>query len=192
MTSEHYQALTGDEFDALFDEVRKSAFRYEGLPVYAVDEEDEDLAAWRAGRAMAERSVRTDPWLTRIARQTVMDGVDWCRVRHVTSPPSWYVAFEVPGYVESQAVGERILLTERQVWDGPDFWLLDADTRHARAVIQTYGPEGEHIRNELVPPRSRLVNELERVADDLVRVATPLNQWIVEHRDELHGAGVRG
>lgn len=192
MTSEHYQALTGDEFDALFDEVRKSAFRYEGLPVYAVDEEDEDLAAWRAGRAMAERSVRTDPWLTRIARQTVMDGVDWCRVRHVTSPPSWYVAFEVPGYIESQAVGERILLTERQVWDGPDFWLLDADTRRARAVIQTYGPGGEHIRNELVPPRSRLVNELERVADDLVRVATPLNQWIVEHRDELHGAGVRG
>ena len=192
MTTEHHQALTGDEFDALFDGVLRSAFRYEGLPVYAVDEEDADLAAWRAGRAMAERSVRTDPWLTRIARQTIMDGVDWCRVRHVTSPPSWYVAWETAGYIESQAAGERILLTGRRLWDGPDFWLLDGDTRRARAVIQTYDADGRWLRNELVPTGSRLVFELERVAAELMRVATPLNQWLVEHRDELHAAGVRG
>lgn len=192
MTTEHYRALTGEEFDALFDRVTRSAFRYEGLPVYGVDEEDDDLAAWRAGRPMAERSVRTDPWLARIARQTVVDRVDWCRVRHVTSPPSWYLAWEVAGYIESQAAGERILLTGQRIWSGPDFWLLDAGTPHARAVIQTYAPDGRHIRNELAPPRSPIVAELERVVPELIAAATPLNAWLVEHRDELRAAGVGG
>lgn len=192
MTIEHDQALSADEFDALFDEVRYSAFRYEGLPVYAVDEEDEDLAAWRTGRAMAERSVRTDPWLARIALQTILSHVHWSRVRYVTSPPSWYVAWEVASYVESQAAGERILLTGEKLWDGPDFWLLDAGTPHARAVIQTYGPDGGHIRNELVPGGSQRVADLERLAPALVQAATPLNHWLVKHRDELLAAGVHG
>lgn len=193
MTTEHHQVLTGGEFDALFDGVRYSAFRYESLPVYGVDEEDDDLAAWLDGRAMAERSVRTDPWLARIARQTVVDDIDWCRVRHVTSPPSWYLAFEVPGYVESQAVGERILLTGERLWDGGDFWLLDRNTRRARAVLQHYDEDGNHIRNELVPPGSRVIRELTRVTADLIAVGEPLNGWLVRHQAELDAAaGVPG
>lgn len=192
MTGDNHQALTGPEFDALFDGLRHSAFRYEGLPVYGVDEEDDDLAAWQAGRAMAERSVRTDPWLARIARQTVVDGIEWCRVRHVSSPLSWYVAFELPGYIESQAVGERILLTGEQIWDGSDFWLLDRGTRRARAVLQSYDADGNHLGNELAPPGSRIIPELERATAALIAVGEPLNPWLVEHRHELHGIAVRG
>lgn len=190
--TERYEPLTGPQFDALFDSVRHSAFRYEGLPVYGVDEEDDDLAAWREGRPMAERSVRTDPWLARIARHTVVDGVDWSRVRHVTTPLSWYVAFEVSGYVESQAVGERILLTDQQVWGGRDFWLLDRGTRRARAVIQSYDGDGNHLGNQLAPPGSRIVAELEEVTRSLLAVGEPLNGWLVRHRAELDAvAGVR-
>ncbi len=184
--------MTDDEFNTLFDTVTRSAFRYEGLPVYAVDEEDADLVAWRSGLPMAERSVRTDPWLARIARQRIVDGIDWCRVRHVTSPPSWYVAFEVSGYVESQAAGERILLTGDRVWDGPDFWLLDAGTRRARGVLQSYGEDGSHISNEFVPAGARIIPELVRAVDVLIAAATPLNAWLMEHRSELYGAGVHG
>ncbi|MDN5930768.1 MAG: hypothetical protein L0I24_06860 [Pseudonocardia sp.] len=191
--TERYEPLTGDQFDALFNTVAVSAFRYEGLPVYGVDEEDDDLAAWRDGRAMAERSVRTDPWLARIARHTVVDDIAWCRVRHVTDPPSWYLAFEAPGYVESQAVGERILLTTERVWGGPDFWLLDRNTRRARAVIQFYDADGNHVRNELAPPGHRIIPELERATAALIAVGEPLNGWLVRHRAELDAlAGVRG
>jgi hypothetical protein len=68
--------MTPEEFNAEFDKIRKSAFRFEGLAVYDIDEEDEDLVAWQRGLAMAERSVRTSPWLARIARQTVSDEVE--------------------------------------------------------------------------------------------------------------------
>ncbi len=183
--------MTDDEFDALFDTVTRSAFRYEGLSVYAVDEEDADLVAWREGRAMAERSVRTDPWLARIARQTIVDGIDWCRVRHATSPPSWYLTWEIAGYIESQAVGERILLTGEPVWLGSDFWLFDAGTPTARGILQHFDELGAPIQQELVTDRT-LVAELEQAAERLVAAATPLNTWIVEHQDELHGTGARG
>lgn len=183
--------MTADEFNALFDTVTRSAFRYEGLPVYAVDEEDSDLIAWRAGLPMAERSVRTDAWLARIARQRIVHGIDWCRVRYVTSPPSWYVAFEISGYIESQAAGERILLIGDQMWDGPDFWLLDAGTPSARGILQSFDERGAPIEQELVTDPA-VVAELERAAERLVGVGLPLNAWLVEHRDELHGAGARG
>lgn len=184
--------MTPQEFDTLFDGVTRSAFRYEGLPVYAVDEEDADLTAWREGMPVSERSVRTDPWLARIARQTVVDGIDWCRVRYAPSPLSWYVRWEIAdGYVESQAVGERILLTDLHVWDGPDFWLLDAGTPTARAVLQRFDEHGAPVEQALVTDPG-VVAELERAAERLIDAGLSLNAWIVEHRDELHGAGVRG
>jgi hypothetical protein len=184
--------VTPDEFDALFDGVTRSAFRYEGLPVYAVDEEDADLAAWREGLPVAERSVRTDPWLARIADQTINRGVDWCRVRYAPLPLSWYLRWEIAdGYLESQAVGERILLTDQQMWSGPDFWLFDAGTPDARGVLQRFDEHGAPVAQELVTDRA-VVQTLITAADALAEVAMPLNRWIVEHRDELHGAGVRG
>lgn len=183
--------MTDDEFDALFDSVERSAFRYEGLPVYAVDEEDVDLVAWREGRAMAERSVRTDPWLRRIARQTVVHDVDWCRVRRTTSPPSWYLTWEIGAYLESQAAGERILLVDDEVWTGPDFWLLDAGAPGARAVLLHYDEHGAPTAQELVADSATVI-ELTGAAEALVRAATPLNEWVVDHRAELHAIGGGG
>lgn len=185
--------MTLDEFNALFDSITRSAFRFEGLPVYAVDEEDADLAAWRAGRPVAERSVRTDPWLARIADQTINCGIDWSRVRYVPSPLPWYVRWEIEdGYAESQAVGERIWLTgDRSAWDGPDFWLFDAGTPGAHAVLQHYDEHGAPSGFEPVIERAALAR-LEVAARALTASATPLNRWIVEHRDELHGVGAGG
>lgn len=180
--------MTDDEFDALFDTVERSAFRYEGLPAYSVDDEDSDLLAWREGRAMTERSVRTDPWLRRIARQTVLHDVDWCRVRQTTSPPSWYLAWEINSYIESQAAGERVLLTGDRIWTGPDFWLFDADGPDARAILMHYDDDGAPTGHELVRG-DPIVSELSRTAEMLIAAAVPLNRWIAEHRDELGGTG---
>ncbi len=184
--------MTPAQFDALFDTITSSAFRFEGLPLYAVDDEDADLQAWRAGAPVAERSVRTDPWLARIADQTINRGVRWSRVRHVTSPPSWYVAWEIAdGYLESQAVGEEIRLSEdRSAWDGPDFWLFDAGTDRARGVLLHYDGRGSPSGFEPVTEAARLA-ELQEAAQALAAAASPLNRWIAEHRDELDAVGAR-
>lgn len=181
--------MTPEDFDTEFDNLHTSAFRYEGLDEYAVDEEDADLLAWRHGEAMAERSVRTSPWLARMARSVIVDRVDWCRVRRVPAPISWYLRWEIGGYIESQACGERVLLTDQNA--GPDFWLFDAGTPHARAVIQHYNDHGVLQRYEkIVDPEK--VATLASVAAVLREDATPLNDWLAEHAGELQGARVAG
>lgn len=181
--------MTPEEFNRLFDEVAESAFRFEGLPEYAVDEEDPDLRAWREGLPQAERSVRTSPWLARIARQTVVDGVDWSRVRYAPSPMPWYLRWEVGGYIESQAAGERILLTsDRSAWDGPDFWLFDADRSNAHAVLMYYDECGAQAGYELVT-KDAVLARLRIAATTLIEAAAPLNWWLVENAHEIHQAG---
>lgn len=181
--------MTPDDFSRLFDTITASAFRFEGLPEYAVDEEDPDLRAWRSGLPQAERSVRTSPWLARIARQTVVDGVDWSRVRYVSTPLPWYLRWEIGGYIESQAAGERILLTaDRSAWDGPDFWLFDAGTDHAHAVLMHYDDHGTTTGYEPVTDAAALAR-LRATATALRAAAVPLNWWLVEHADEVRRAG---
>src|SRR5204862_6441467 len=97
------------------------------------------------------------------------------------------------GYLESQAAGEEILLTgDRSAWDGPDFWLFDAgpDGR-AHAVLQHYDARGAPVGFEPITERPR-VAELEAAAQALITSATPLNRWLVEHREDLRGAGIHG
>ena len=60
-------AIAGADLGACFDLFERSAFRLETLPVYAVAAEDERLRAFRLGLPRPERSVRTSPWLARIA-----------------------------------------------------------------------------------------------------------------------------
>jgi len=181
--------MTPDDFDALFDTITTSAFRFESLAVYAVDEEDSDVAAWREGRAMAERSVRTDPWLARIARQTIVDGIDWCRVRLVEHPLSWYLRFEVPGYVESQAAGERILLTDSRCgWEGGDFWLFDRGRPSAHAVLQSYDDTGSPTAFDHVTG-SPMLAQMERATARLIQSGTVLNRWMVDNDAALRDGG---
>ena len=89
-----------DEFDAWFDRFERSTFRLETLQRYAVSEEDERLRAFREGAPRPERSVRTSPWLRRIAVTTVA-GKRWQRVHIVEHPLSEYLCYEIEGYVES-------------------------------------------------------------------------------------------
>lgn len=141
--------MTGDDFNALFDAARSHVFRLEAQQTYAIPADDASLQAFRSGSARPERSVHTSPWLRRIALTTAQ-GVKWSRVRVVEHPLSEYTRWELLAYVESQAVGERIDLTDQAVTAGPDFWLFDADAPGARAVLMHYSPEGELSGRELV------------------------------------------
>jgi hypothetical protein len=170
--------VTGEEFAALFDTFQHTAFRLECLQAYDVSAEEESVRAFRDGRPRPERSVRTSPWLRRIATTTAQ-GKQWSRVRVVAYPLTEYTRYELVGYVESQAAGERILLTDAdQVGDlGPDFWLFDAGTAATRAVLMRYTPDGHVDGFDLVTDYAEL-ERLQHIQRTAEAHAVPLNEFL--------------
>lgn len=154
-------SLTAAEFAALFDGTQASVFRLEARQDYAVPSDDASLNAFRTGGPRPERSVRTSAWLRRIAVTTAA-GVDWSRVRVVAYPLTEYTRWELIGYVESQAAGERIDLTENTDITGPDFWLIDPDTPHACAVVMHYTADGDLAERELVTDADKVTELITR------------------------------
>lgn len=140
------RTVTPEEFNAVFDAFRVSAFRLETLQQYAISAEDAALRAFREGTPRPERSVRTSPWMRRIAA-TTMAGKSWSRVRLVRHPPTEYVRYELISYVESVVVGEEIRLVDLNAHPvlgdlGPDFWLFDAGEPDELAIVMRYGADG--------------------------------------------------
>lgn len=136
--------MNAGDFDALFDQFVATAFRFEGRRSYNVGgAEAERLDAYREHRPRPERSVRTSPWLARVARTTA-EGKQWRRLRVVDTPLTWYQEFQVfsGSYLESAAVGDETRLLDRTlcgvVAESPDFWLFDEQ----RAVVLDYTDEG--------------------------------------------------
>lgn len=172
--------LTPEDFNAWFDHATTSLFRLETLQAYDTTG-DVAYAAFRAGTARPERSVRTSPWVARIAR-TSLTGVTWTRVRVVTWPLTDYTRYELIGYIESQAVGDRTLLLDAgdRESHGPDFWLRDGGTNHAEAIAMHYDPDGTIRRYEVVTDPDRLA-ALHAVAVGLSEQATPLNEFLASN-----------
>jgi hypothetical protein len=169
-------------FNALFERFTRSAFRLETLPAYAVSAEDARLRAFREGAPRPERSVRTDPWLARIALTTIRDGKSWSRVHLIRHPLTEYLRFELVSYTESQAVGEQVGLVDLDehpelAESGPDFWLFDWDTDQPFATLMHYTEDGRVDRRELVTEPER-VAELDERRRQVTEVAVPLNVYL--------------
>ncbi|MBA3906733.1 MAG: hypothetical protein H0X35_08650 [Pseudonocardiales bacterium] len=171
--------MRAEEFSALFDAASHSVFRLETLQTYAVPADDASLTAFRTGTPRPERSVSTSPWLRRVAATTIA-GVAWSRVRVVEHPLTEYTRWELLAYVESQAVGEQVHMVARSdVGDlGPDFWLLDAGTPMARAVLMHYTPDGELVNRELVTDVDTVADLAARRDVALTAEAISLNAFL--------------
>jgi uncharacterized protein DUF6879 len=158
--------MTLEEFDQLFNRFTATAFHLETHQAYAVSEEDERLRAWRDGRPRPERSVRTSPWLQRIASTTIA-GKRWSRVHLIKEPLSEYLRYQLVGYVESQAVGEEIRLASINEYPelaglGPDMWLFDSGTPGAFGVQLDFDEFGHLIDIVSVDVDGVVELELER------------------------------
>ena len=132
-------------FGECFDQFRESACRLETLRRYVDD--DERFALYHAGRPLPERSVRTSPWLHRIA-ETRAAGKRWSRVYLVDGQDPERTRFKLAAYTESAAAGEEIWIANRTPALGnlrTDFWLFDAGTPSPFAAIMEYGPGGRYL-----------------------------------------------
>ena len=139
------------------------------------------MDAFRRGLPRPERSVRTSPWLARIALTTLEDGRAWQRVRIVDEPLSDYTRYELAGYVESQAAGEEIRIAPRAA-AAPlavlerDFWLFDAWEPSVHALLMVYGSGGQWL--DAVPVTDwGLLREFESEYSLALSWSIPLNEY---------------
>jgi len=172
--------VTSAEFDTLFDSFTSTVFRLETLPLYAVGgAEEARLRAFRESLPRPERSVRTSPWLARIAASTAA-GKAWSRVRIVDQPLTEYQRCQLESYRESQAVGEQIGLAARDPAGKVevDFWLFDAGTPTTHAVLMHYHPDGRLDHREAITD-SDAVAALDARRRAVEKIAVPLNAFLV-------------
>lgn len=177
--------MSPPDYSRLYDEFTHTAFRIETRQEYGIHAEDPSLAAFRNGTARPERSVRTSPWLSRIAADTIA-GKRWGRVRLVEWPLTEYTRWELHSYVESQAAGERIWLAPAELVDyrGPDVWLFDVDTDHPAAFETIYTDDGA-VRDRILVNDPDALGELARARDQALLVAVPLNEFLARQEQRV-------
>lgn len=177
--------MTPDEFDALFDGFTATVIRLETLPLYDVGEELAELSAARDGLPRPERSVRTSPWLARIAVQTIQQGKVWTRVRVVSDPPTEYESHELIAHGEAQVVGNRVLVAQRNAVeidiDPPDFWLFDRGLPGECAVRMFYDEAGHWLGAQRCDDPAVLAS-LRDTLDRVLDVAVSLNEYLAAVR----------
>jgi hypothetical protein len=178
------------QFDALFDEFRATAFRLEQRPFYNVGgQEAARIAAFEQHRGRPERSVRTDPWLARIAATTAA-GKQWRRIRVVDHPLTPYQRYQLlaGSYIENQTAGDETLVIERaqaQPWlqvgraNQPlgDFWVFDRGLPTQIAVAADYTVDGQPLGLRYIADPVELDAAL-AVAAELPRYALPLGEFL--------------
>ena len=175
------------DFAGCFDKFRVSAFRLETLRQYAVPAEDERIAAFRERRPLPERSVRTSPWLRRVA-ETTAEGKHWSRVHVVDEPLSEYVRFEMVTYRESAQAGEDIRITDRRADPAldalqTDFWLFDAETDHPFAALMHYDLDGHYVDAQ-VTSDGTAISACKAARDLALRHSLPLAAYLADKEIE--------
>lgn len=164
----------------IFEQSTQSAFRLETLPQYLVPQEEDALAAWRAGDRRLDTPADS-PWLARIKASTDR-GYRWYRVHVLDYPLSEYSEFELFGYQANEAAGEQVFVADRS--DSPeleqlreDFWVID-DTTVIRMI---YDNEGRFLRPEF-PDETAPYLEMRSIA---LRHSDPLSDFLARREPRL-------
>ena len=185
--------LSYTEFDELFNQFADSptsttVFRWEGLQHYHVDYDEPSWRAHQDGTPWPDRSVRTDPWLARMARSTIA-GKRWERVRYVEEPHTPYTAWELQAFGQSAPCGEMIGITRTADITLPDFWVFTGSTAADQyAVLMHYDEAGAPDRFEYRDDTAQL-DTLWAAVDTLRESPTErLNAYLARTRR----AGVHG
>lgn len=166
-------------FDACFDQFAHAAHKLETRRRTVAPGEAERIRAFQEGAARPVRSVRTEPWLARIAVTTATMGKSWQRVRILDQPLTPYQQYGMEGLVESQAAGEEVRVVQRvAVPDlATDFWWFDPGWPTEFALLLSYDDGDRFAGFEVTAAR----DVLEACAADWHRafsVSLSLNEYL--------------
>ena len=178
--------MASDPLSKALQSFKYSAFKLETRQETAIGEEAERVAAFREHRPRPDRSVATTPYLQWVARAT-LDGKPWVRVRIVEYPLTEYTRYQVVGYQESAAAGERIFIADRARDPSlaslhQDFWLFDEGRRTELALIMDYTADGEYAGCRAASPAE--VRQLRQAKETVLAHTVPLNEFIAARERE--------
>lgn len=138
--------LDGDAFGQRFEGYRRTAWRFECQPSYAIPREGSDFARWRVGEPRPETF--NAAWRERV-RGIVDSGRRIGRVRVVRRPLTEYQRYQfdwgIPGNIEA---GEDIRILDvtdlELVLPTHDFWLFDDEL----VVDLNFNPDGTLLNRD--------------------------------------------
>lgn len=156
--------LAGEKWAARFEGFEREAWRLETLPQYLMPQEEEEFAAFKAGRRIDPYAVSNE-YTDRLRRQ-VAEGRTQGRVHVVTRPLSDYLRFEFSQYYAPHAlVSEHIRILDVTDRNDPlegvqDFWMFD----RTEVVLMNYHSDGRQINREVYEADVAQFTEYQRIA----------------------------
>ncbi|WP_211261407.1 DUF6879 family protein [Pseudonocardia acaciae] len=166
--------MTLDQWREMFRSVEHFAYHLEMRDRYAVDEEKEEFARWRAGK-LEWPTAREDwwrPWHTLI-QDTVQRGAIVLRARIVSEPVTDYIQYEWESTYENIEAGEEVRWLPRRLatgiaLPGNDFWLFD----DRKLLVNLFTGDGGWAGNELLTEPA-VIKLCHSAFDAVWQVATP-------------------
>ncbi|MFJ3216997.1 DUF6879 family protein [Kitasatospora sp. NPDC086801] len=137
-------SISGEDFENLFSNFRREAFRLETLNDYSGSSDVENIRSFLDGEP--QPADYNQDWVDEV-RENISSGKRMYRVHILSRPLTPYLRFELGwGYAKNATVGEEffILDTTEQSnpLDGvPDFWAFDEST----VVTMRYGDGGAFL-----------------------------------------------
>jgi hypothetical protein len=154
-TNEKLVPISGAEFSALFSNFKKTAFRFEFLQSFDVEDEKDAFRAFVSGDMQHAFPSKLPEWKSAISAATGA-GKMFQRVRWITMPATDYVRWEaLLGYPSLSESGEDIRILDTASVENlvtapcplQDFWLFD-DTI---CILLDYDSEGRLVGFRRVP-----------------------------------------
>ncbi|WP_194906195.1 DUF6879 family protein [Catenulispora rubra] len=173
------ESLDLEGWTRLFDGCQRTACHLEMRDNYAVQEELEDIAKWRAGKWTARDDAESKADWLELMRKTASRGVSLRRARIVSEPATEYIRFEHFGTPQNIEAGEQVRWLPRAqasgiALPGNDFWVFDGAT----ALFNHFTGDGGWVGNELTsdPKVARLCSE---AFEAVWALATPHDDYVV-------------
>jgi hypothetical protein len=166
--------LSGEDFNQLFRDFKRSAFHLEMHDVYTVTEEIEPFRKWRSGEP--DDYAWVQEWHELIKAATAA-GKTVTRARVVTEPVTHYVRFEHAMARFNVAAGEQLYWVPRHrtidiAFPQHDYWLLDGET----VAFNIFTSDGSSFGAQVVTDPA-VVRHCLTVRDQVLAVGIPHGQY---------------
>lgn len=173
------QVLDSEGWAQLFRDSQESACHLEMRDHYAVEEEDDHFAKWRAGEWDADHEdTSRSAWLN-LMRETRARGVQLRRVRIVSEPVTEYIRFEHAITPSNIAAGEDVRWIPRVhasglALPGNDCWIFDGK----RVLFNHFNGSGNWLGSHLTDD-AELAKMCTQAFESAWSIGTPHDQHLL-------------